>query len=205
MLKLELCPHVVVLPEAAGIVFGGGFPRNHNVEARRAAQRAIYHVQRELETAFALQPVSVLLCDRGTVDGMAYWPGPEDFWKTLGTTRRRLLASYDVVIHLRVPKWDGGYSQANPLRIESAAEARRIDDRILEAWEGHPHRVVIESAPDFVEKARRAVEAIRRELPRCCARISVDGLASGTSGIRRRKMSGAPTLSGALPAYGEIK
>ena len=45
MLRHELCEHVAILPEAAGIVFGGGFPRNHKADVRRAAQRAIYHVQ----------------------------------------------------------------------------------------------------------------------------------------------------------------
>lgn len=41
--------HVTTLSEAAGIVFGGGFPREPDVIARRCAQRAIFHVQVELE------------------------------------------------------------------------------------------------------------------------------------------------------------
>ena len=45
----SLCKHVAVLPEAAAIVFGGGFPRRTSVPARKAAQRAIFHVQRESE------------------------------------------------------------------------------------------------------------------------------------------------------------
>ncbi|MGH7283376.1 MAG: AAA family ATPase, partial [Polyangiaceae bacterium] len=40
---------VEVLHEAASLIFSGGFPRRESVEARSAAQRAIYHVQVELE------------------------------------------------------------------------------------------------------------------------------------------------------------
>ena len=49
LIRLFFCVHVRTLPEAAGIVFGGGFPRSDRQVLRQAAQRAIYHVQRELE------------------------------------------------------------------------------------------------------------------------------------------------------------
>jgi hypothetical protein len=45
MLRHSLCDHVVILSEAAGIIFGGGFPRHDNPGVRCAAQLAIYHVQ----------------------------------------------------------------------------------------------------------------------------------------------------------------
>lgn len=185
MLRHELCEHVAILPESAGIVFGGGFPRNGKSEVKCAAQRAIYHVQCELEAAFEANGSTVLLCDRGTVDGAAYWLGPGDFWAALGTTRMATLLRYDVVIHLRVPA-DAHYGHQNPLRTESAAEARVIDDRILKVWEGHPRRVVIDSSTDFLEKARRALDAIKRELPICCARAaSLQGIADAKSDLHR--------------------
>ena len=188
MLRHELCEHVAILPEAAGIVFGGGFPRNHKAEVQRAAQRAIFHVQRQLEAAFEANGSDVLLCDRGTVDGAAYWPGPDDFWSALETTRMEMLLRYDVVIHLRVPE-EPHYGHQNPLRTEDAAEARAIDERILAAWNGHPNRVIIESSSDFLEKALRAITAIRAELPHCCARLQ--GIADGKPDVRRL-MEGAP-------------
>lgn len=165
--RQAFCEHVLVLPEAAGILFGGGFPRLQHETARRAAQRAIYHVQRELESVTAAMQPAVMLCDRGTVDGYAYWPGPDDFWQQVGTTLEAELARYDAVIHLRVAP-DGAYNHINPLRLESAAEARAVDDRILLAWEKHPHRVVIEAEDDFLNKAANAIEVITREVPACC-------------------------------------
>jgi putative protein kinase ArgK-like GTPase of G3E family len=43
LIRLFFCRHLHRLPEAAGIVFGGGFPRGGTLLGRRAAQRAIYY------------------------------------------------------------------------------------------------------------------------------------------------------------------
>ena len=51
LIRQSFCKHVKVLPEAASIIFGGGFPRTKGVLVRQAAQRAIFYVQRELEIA----------------------------------------------------------------------------------------------------------------------------------------------------------
>jgi hypothetical protein len=180
MIRHSLCEHVTIVPESAGIVFGGGFPRNGNPGVGRAAQRAIYHVQRELEEAMVAQGASVMLCDRGAVDGFAYWPGPGDYWQEVGTTQEEVLRRYDAVIHLRVPDAGRGYGQQNPLRIEDAAQARLIDDRILRAWAGHPRRVVIDATAAFIEKARRTLEVLRDELPECCRKHAAGALRSLT-------------------------
>lgn len=165
-----LCEHVVVLPEAAGILYGGGFPRRESPGARRAAQLAIYHVQVQLERlAMSDGSPALVLCDRGVLDGTAYWPGDlNDFFREARTTRSEALARYDTVIHLRTPHDGGGYNHRNPLRVESAAEALALDARLLDAWEGHPHRVVINAAADFRDKLDRTVRALRDELPPCC-------------------------------------
>lgn len=167
LIRRSFCEHVVVLPEAAGMLFGGGFPRRPDAGSRRAAQRAIFHVQRELEaSAAALQP-AIVLCDRGTIDGVAYWPGPDDFWQAVGTSLAAELARYHAVIHLRTPH-DAAYNHQNPLRTESASEARAVDERIAQAWASHPRRFVIGPEQDFLNKAAKALEVIHGELPACC-------------------------------------
>jgi predicted ATPase len=169
MLAHEVCRHVVISREAAGILFAGGFPRGDSAAMRRGLQRAIYHVQLEIETVLADANPAVMLLDRGIVDGGAYWPGPDDFWTAVGTTREQALARYDAVIHLRSPNGANGYGHQNPFRIETAAEARVIDGRVLEAWRGHPNRYVIDSSPDFLVKAERALALVRAQIPTCCA------------------------------------
>jgi predicted ATPase len=121
LIRQSLCEHVVVLPEAAGIVFGGGFPRTQSVPVRSAAQRAIFFVQRELEAAAGSTNPAIVLCDRGTVDGAAYWPGPDTLWSSVGVTRADEIARYDTVIHLRTP----AAATATTERIRCGSRRRR--------------------------------------------------------------------------------
>jgi len=170
LVRQSFCQHVLVLPESASILFRGGFPRSERPADRRAAQRAIFHVQRELERAADERDGSaIVLCDRGTVDGAAYWPGPDDFWESVGTTREAELARYHLVLHLRVPPV-AGYNHHNPVRVESAAEAAAIDERITRAWAGHPDRRFVESTTDFVDKAQATLRLLGAALPDCCPR-----------------------------------
>ena len=192
LIRQSFCEHVKVLPEAAGVVFGGGFPRHDDLACKRAAQRAIYYVQRELEAAAESHNATIVLCDRGTLDGLAYWPGSvDDFWSSLGTSALEQLARYDAVIHLRTPRLEDGYNQQNPLRTESAAAAAEIDARILRVWEAHPRRFVVEPAAAFLDKAARVLALLRAEMPACCRThvirelrdhdVGANGSRSGTS------------------------
>jgi hypothetical protein len=109
-----------------------------------------------------------VLCDRGTVDSAAYWPGPGELWTDVGSTLEEQLRRYDTVIHLRTPASDRGYHNLNPLRLETAAQAAETDRRIEQLWSSHPRRFLVEAESDFVHKARRALDIIRAELPACC-------------------------------------
>lgn len=108
--------------------------------------------------------------DRGTLDGAAYWPGePAAFFEELGLERDRELARYAAVIHLRPPGHDHGY-QPTTVRTESALQAAAIDNRIYAAWDGHPHRTVVESHRDVLRKLARGIALIREHVPACCRR-----------------------------------
>lgn len=176
LIRQYFCAHVKVLPESAGIVFGGGFPRGQTGEIRRAAQRAIFYVQRELEMGTDADDPAIVLCDRGTLDGVAYWPNGGDLLSAVGTTLDEQLRRYDAVIHLRTPSLGEGYNKQNPLRVESAAEASVVDERIAAAWARHPRRFVVAASPDFLTKAAQAIEILRAELPECCRQHEVPPL-----------------------------
>ncbi len=170
MLKHALCEHTAFVPETASVLFRGGFPRDPDLAARRAAQRAIFHVQSEIERVFeARAGLHAVLCDRGTIDSVAYWPeAPETFWAELRTTPEAQLARYDIVVHLRVPGIHEGY-HINGVRTETAEQAAAIDARILESWKNHPRVHVIEPTRHFLTKMRRVLEIVAREMPEeCC-------------------------------------
>jgi len=169
LVRRHFCEHVLVLPEAAGLVYGGGFPRTEETEGHRCGQRAIFHVQRELEAfADAADNSAIVLCDRGTLDGLAYWRGaPAEMMEQVGTTIERELSRYDLVIHMRTPP-PNEYNHSNRLRVETPQQAAEIDRRIEEVWRAHPHRVFIQSADDFLAKASYAIRLLRDQLPACC-------------------------------------
>lgn len=177
MARRSFCKHIAILPEAAGIVFGGGFPRLASEVGRCASQRAIYHVQREMESAALghASEIVVALCDRGTIDGEAYWPRtPADYWASLDTQPDAELRRYSAVVHLRTPALEQGFDHSNPLRVESAEQAAALDAKIAGAWAGHPRRIEVASTTDFLQKARVVLEIVRNELPACCHGHDID-------------------------------
>lgn len=133
---------IVVLPEAATLLFSGGFPRWLEPGALKATQRAIFYVQRELEDAYeAKYPDKILVLDRGTVDGAAYWPAAEgDYFAALGTTHVQELARYNQVIYLASASHHDYEKnrEKNLNRIESWQEAVDLDSRNFKLWEKHP-------------------------------------------------------------------
>ena len=163
MFRREVGERVIVVPESATMLFSGGFPRSDELEARRSVQRAIFHVQRNLEELQSSRfPGRVLLCDRGTVDGGAYWPeapgaepgqAPHDFFANLGTTLDAELARYDAVIFFETAAV-GNFSieTGNPARIETNQEAIELDMRLRELWRQHPNFVLIHHNHSFMAK-----------------------------------------------------
>ncbi len=169
-MRKVLCEHVAILPEAASILFGGGFWRLESHSAKRAAQKAIYYVQQEMQNlVFNENKWSLSLCDRGTLDGLAYWPGTEsEFYSAFQTDIESEFKKYQAVIHLRSPSLEMGYNHENPIRIESAELASEIDQKIHEIWKAHPHYVCIESKNNFIEKINEAAKHIESLVPDCC-------------------------------------
>lgn len=170
LVRKQLCEHVAILPEAASIIFGGGFWRLDSPSAKQAAQNAIIHVQNAMENlVLGEKKWATGLCDRGLPDGIAYWPADEQsFWQVAGTSLQDSYARYYSVIHLRSPAQGQGYNHQNPLRIESAAQAAKIDEKIFSVWSKHPRYHMVESTTDFLTKAQKAINHIVDDLPECC-------------------------------------
>lgn len=170
MLRREIGERVVVVPESATMLFSGGFPRCNEPVARKAVQRAIFHVQRNVEDLQSARfPDRVLLCDRGTIDGAAYWPAsdPEEFFAEFGTSLERELLRYDAVLFFETAAvGDLSIETGNPVRTESNAEAVALDARLRSLWSHHPNFVLIHHSNSFMAKVFEGLhvlgELIRR-------------------------------------------
>src|SRR5690606_6924349 len=110
--------------------FSGGLPRANEPLAAAAAQSAIFHVQRSLEIIqSSLYPERILICDRGTIDGAAYWPESDgDFFTSMGSTLEAEYERYDAVIFFETAAVGGlSIEGGNPTRIESNTQAIALD------------------------------------------------------------------------------
>ncbi|MEZ5409503.1 MAG: ATP-binding protein [Acidimicrobiales bacterium] len=158
LFRREIGDRVVIVPETATMLFTGGFPRpevEHHEEAVRSAQRAIFHVQRGLEDIQAARyPDRILLCDRGTVDGAAYWPdGAVDYFAHVGSTHERELERYDAVLFFETAAHGGhGFESENRFRTETQDQAVALDRRLRDLWSPHPHFTLIPHSASFFRK-----------------------------------------------------
>lgn len=169
LMRREVGERIVIVPEAATMLFAGGFPRHDDIHAKRSAQTAIYHVQRNLEDIHtALYPDRILLCDRGTLDSSVYWPNEEageGFFETMATSHKAELDRYDAVIFFETAavgnlSIEGG----NPSRIESTAEAVELDRRLQTTWGQHPNFNFIPHEQSFLKKLEIAVTKLKQFL-----------------------------------------
>ncbi|MEK6555020.1 MAG: AAA family ATPase [Bdellovibrionota bacterium] len=163
--RREIGPDVVVVPEAATLLYGGGFPRSGNAEAHKATQRAIYHVQKNLEEAQAAQYGGrILLCDRGTVDGAAYWPGePLGFFAEMETTIEKEFLRYDAVLFFETAAVGGiSFEGGNPIRIETTEEALHLNRKLKDLWSPHPRFIFIPHEASFIKKVNIGLEQLAK-------------------------------------------
>jgi len=166
LFRREIGEKVVIVPETATMLFIGGFPRVDEAQARAATQRAIFHAQVALEDVQgALYPGRVLLCDRGTIDGAAFWPGdaPKGFFESLDTTLERQLERYDAVIFFEsAAVGDISIEGGNPARTESNEEARDLDMRLRGLWSKHLNFHFVPHSASFFAKLQDGLGQLQR-------------------------------------------
>ena len=166
LFRREIGEEVVIVPETATMLFTGGFPRVGDPTARAATQHAIFHAQVSLEDVQRARfPNRVLLCDRGTIDGAAFWPdeAPLGFFETMGTTIEEQLARYDAVLFFESAavgniSIEGG----NPARTEDNAQARELDVRLRDLWSQHPSFHFIPHSSSFFAKLSEGLSQLER-------------------------------------------
>lgn len=111
----------------------------------------------------------LLVCDRGVIDGKAFTK-PELYKKIIqdtGFSEIELRDSYDAVFHMLTAAKGAEefYTlENNAARTETAEQAREADDKLIQAWAGHPHFRIIDNSTGFEEKMNRLIAEIALSL-----------------------------------------
>ena len=156
-------PMPVIVPEAATLLFKGGFPRSNDPYILEATQKAIYEVQKSLENVQNVHyPGRFLLCDRGTLDSAIYWPyGSDDFLARMNSSLETELNRYSAVVFFQsAAVGNSAIDDGNPVRNESLEEAKILDEKLFTLWSQHPNFHHIPHEKSFFEKIKKAFHLI---------------------------------------------
>ena len=167
---------VLLVPEAATMMMKGGcFIQTHKMTLMDQVRFQIQVMKSQmtledifLETAIESDRPTVILCDRGVMDGMAYttnevWQALLDdtHWSTIQLRDRR----YEAVIHM-VTAANGAakfYTSANnEARYETVEEACALDQKLINSWVGHPQFTIVDNLDQngFDGKIAKCVDAV---------------------------------------------
>lgn len=107
----------------------------------------------------------LIVCDRGTIDCKAFMTKLEfnKALKNIKSNEIELRDNYDAVFHLvTAAKGAKKYYtlENNKARTESIEEAIVKDNKLIEAWTGHPHFRIIDNSTDFENKMKRLIKEI---------------------------------------------
>lgn len=120
-----------------------------------------------IQIAMTSDQPTIILCDRGVMDGSAYteenvWQAilDETGWSTLQLRDRR----YEAIIHLVTAAQGASefYTQTNnEARYEDLQQAKELDQKLINAWVGHPHFSIIQNNyPTFQAKIDSCLETV---------------------------------------------
>ncbi len=165
LFRRELLGKVMVVPESATAIFQSGIQRDERPHVVKAIQKTIFDYQKNIESIYRKQyPDEILLCDRGTLDGLAYWPNSEEhFFSTMQTTFAQEIKCYDAVIFFETAAKHGGdITTNNVFRNESNDEAIALDHRLQEIWRRHPHFFLVKSEGSFLDKIVSGISVLKK-------------------------------------------
>ena len=169
LFRRELCDKLATVPEAATVLFSGGITRSSDKEVLKNIQKTIFSLQQNLEDIQQKKyPDRLLVCDRGTLDGLAYWPGTEDdFFQEVNSNFENEIIRYDAVIFFESAAASGhDISSNNPVRNETSQQAAELDKKLQNIWSRHPNYYFVGSSASFVRKIMFGIMTIENVINR---------------------------------------
>lgn len=169
LFRRELGDTVAIVPESATVLFSGGIGRSCDEQVIKNVQKTIFSLQQNVENIQEKQyPDRFLICDRGTLDGLAYWPGTEEeFFKEVNSSFEKELSRYDAVIFFESAAASGRDIQSNnPIRNESSTQAAELDKKLQSIWSRHPSYYFVGNSESFVKKIMFGIMTIENVINR---------------------------------------
>lgn len=167
---------VFTLPEAATLFINAGAEfltkdRNLYFEIHKSMMRFLLQMEDSFyDIARATDRPALIINDRGAMDISAYM-APEDWQRLLketGHTEKELMGRYKAVFHLCTSAKGAPNSYTlsnNSARMEETlAEAIRVDNNLIKAWESHPNLHIIESEEFVKDKIDKVLFGIAKVL-----------------------------------------
>ena len=161
--RLAALPEAIFLMRSIGVS-----PRE------KLFQRVMVSMQMALEDglsrALEAHAPSVILCNRGSLDPLAYWLDrgwpEEEFFAFTATRREQHYQRYTTVIHL-VTAADGAVQYYKRIpeshRPETPEQSIRLDRMLQQVWSRHPHYYRIDNVEmDWAAKAQKVREILAR-------------------------------------------
>jgi thymidylate kinase len=108
----------------------------------------------------------VIICERGLLDNKAYVSSAEfdKILKSKDLSTLEIMDRYDMVIHMvsaAVGKKESYTLENNKARTESVEKAILLDQKIIDAWNGHHNLKVINNEDDFDLKLQNVVNEVK--------------------------------------------
>jgi len=166
----DLGYHVIFVPECATELINAGISGKtcKNVEC---FQNALMKLQIDRENIYEQAAKTIkndkvlMVCDRGIMDSKAFLTDLEfnTILSNLSKNEIELRDNYDAVFHL-VTAAKGASEfytlENNSARTETIEQSIIIDDKLIEAWNGHPHFRVIDNSTNFEDKIKNLLKEI---------------------------------------------
>lgn len=166
----DLGYHVIFIPECATELINAGIS-GMTCKNLVSFQTALMTLQLQREEIYEKAAKTIknnkvlIVCDRGMMDSKAYLSDLEfaTVTNSLNKNEVELRDNYDAVFHL-VTAAKGAETfyttENNTARSESIEEAIEADNKLINAWTGHPHFRVIDNSSNFEDKMKRLLKEI---------------------------------------------
>jgi len=155
IMECEFSNRVLVGLDAFDVMRTGLFPESKTEYGRKCRQRALYHMQVEIENITSDKAQNRLtICDRGTLDCLQDWPGSaEEFFQSVHTSLGEELARYDWVLQIN------GVAGMRTSQLDFGGPLDPAD-----LWKFHRHYLAIPSKSSFSNCCQQTAGIVRKIL-----------------------------------------